>query len=118
MNKEHNYELFNNMKMAFPVYEFQKGFPTYQLSEIRSNKTEFSNSSCECNLIMYILNNISHKLGHTNVCKVNIILIFNDYKITKLQVLNYIDAILRIWIGLTEQSRLIGYPISYFIIQQ
>lgn len=117
MNKEHNYELFNNMKMAFPVYEFKKGFPTYQLSEIRSNKTEFSNSSCECNLIMFILNNISHKLGHTNVCKVNIILIFNDYKITKLQVLNYIDAILRIWIGLTEQSSLIGYPISYFIIQ-
>lgn len=23
MNKEHNFELFNNMKMAFPVYEFQ-----------------------------------------------------------------------------------------------
>lgn len=65
---------------------------------------------------MYILDNISHKQGHTNVCKVNIILILNDYKITKLQALNYNDVILRIWIGLTEQSRLIGYPISYFII--
>lgn len=48
--------------------------------------------------------------------KVNIILILNDYKITKLQALNYIDVILRIWIGLTEQSRLIVYPISCFII--
>lgn len=65
---------------------------------------------------MYILHNISPKQGHTNVCKVNIILILNDYKITKLQALNYIDVILRIWIGLTEQSRLIVYPISYFII--
>lgn len=46
--------------------------------------------------------------------KVNIILILNDYKITKLQALNYIDVILRIWIGLTEQSRLIVYPISCF----
>lgn len=65
---------------------------------------------------MYILDNISPKQGHINVCKVNIILILNDYKITKLQALNYIDVILRIWIGLTEQSRLIVYPISYFII--
>lgn len=65
---------------------------------------------------MYILDNISPKQGHTHVCKVNIILILNDYKITKLQALNYIDVILRIWIGLTEQSRLIVYPISYFII--
>lgn len=63
---------------------------------------------------MYILHNISPKQGHTNVCKVNIILILNDYKITKLQALNYIDVILRIWIGLTEQSRLIVYPISCF----
>lgn len=63
---------------------------------------------------MYILDNISPKQGHTNVCKV--IFILNDYKITKLQALNYIDVILRIWIGLTEQSRLIVYPISYFII--
>lgn len=65
---------------------------------------------------MYILDNISPKQGHINVCKVNIILILNDHKITKLQALNYIDVILRIWIGLTEQSRLIVYPISYFII--
>lgn len=65
---------------------------------------------------MYILDNISPKQGHTNVCKVNIISILSDYKITKLQALNYIDVILRIWIGLTEQSRLIVYPISYFII--
>lgn len=65
---------------------------------------------------MYILDNIFPKQGHTTVCKVNIILILNDYKITKLQALNYIDVILRIWIGLTEQSRLIVYPISYFII--
>lgn len=63
---------------------------------------------------MYILDNISPKQGHINVCKVNIILILNDYKITKLQALNYIDVILRIWIGLTEQSRLIVYPISCF----
>lgn len=50
------------------------------------------------------------------LAKKNIILILNDYKITKLQALNYIDVILRIWIGLTEQSRLIVYPISYIII--